>query len=149
MYVDHPNHEERLRAADGITLQPGHDDDDDDDNNNDYSDNEDDDGDDDGGFDDNGGGGGGFDGGDDDDTDDAHHNDDNEVDNHRFLFISLHLYFYSVEVLTRWSFSSTVQIIDGDLGRGAAVFGRDPVMLEVFAKGMLLWSRLIDRSMDR
>jgi len=74
MYVDHPNHEEKLRAADGITLQP--------------------------------------------------------------------------EVLIRWSFSSIVQIFDGDLGRGAAVFGRDPIMLEVFAKGAAVttykrWERTV------
>ena len=128
MYVDHPNHEEKLRAADGITLQPGYNDDDDSDDDNDYDD----------GIDD---GAGGFDGGGDDDddgfddVDNTDDSDDNEFDNHRFQFISL--CFYYVEVLTRWSFSSIVQILDGDLGRGAAVFGRDPIMLEVFAKGML------------
>ena len=110
MYVDHPNHEQKLRAADGITLQPGYNDDDDSDDS-DYDD----------GIDDS-----------DDVWDDSY---DNEFDNHWFQFISL--CFNYVEVLTRWSFSSIVQILDGDLGRGAAVFGRDPIMLEVFAKGML------------
>ena len=37
MYVDHPNHEQKLRAADGITLQPGYNDDDDSDDS-DYDD---------------------------------------------------------------------------------------------------------------
>ena len=43
MYVDHPNHEQKLRAAEGVTLQPGHNDDDDEHDDGDDDDDDDDD----------------------------------------------------------------------------------------------------------
>jgi hypothetical protein len=44
------------------------------------------------------------------------------------------------DILTKWSFATRAYFKDGDLGRGAASFGNDQVVLEIFSKGAVVTS---------